>query len=104
MDLLGFSLNQVSLLAMTLATGILVDDAIVEIENIARHIRMGKSPYRAAIDAADEIGLAVIATTFALIAVFLPVSFMPGIPGQYFIQFGLAVAVSAFFSLPWSLA
>ncbi|MGK9168971.1 efflux RND transporter permease subunit [Inquilinus limosus] len=99
MDLLGFSLNQVSLLAMTLATGILVDDAIVEIENIARHIRMGKSPYRAAIDATDEIGLAVIATTFALIAVFLPVSFMPGIPGQYFIQFGLTVAVSAFFSL-----
>lgn len=99
MDLLGFSLNQVSLLAMTLATGILVDDAIVEIENIARHIRMGKSPYRAAIDATGEIGLAVIATTFALIAVFLPVSFMPGIPGQYFIQFGLTVAVSAFFSL-----
>ncbi|WP_342236990.1 efflux RND transporter permease subunit [Inquilinus sp. OTU3971] len=99
MDLLGFSLNQVSLLAVTLATGILVDDAIVEIENIARHIRMGKSPYRAAIDATDEIGLAVIATTFALIAVFLPVSFMPGIPGQYFIQFGLTVAVSAFFSL-----
>ncbi|MGK9236416.1 efflux RND transporter permease subunit [Inquilinus limosus] len=99
MDLLGFSLNQVSLLAMTLATGILVDDAIVEIENVARHIRMGKSPYRAAIDATDEIGLAVIATTFALIAVFLPVSFMPGIPGQYFIQFGLTVAVSAFFSL-----
>ncbi|TSD86175.1 efflux RND transporter permease subunit [Mycobacterium sp. KBS0706] len=99
MELLGFSLNQVSLLAITLATGILVDDAIVEIENIARHIRMGKSPYRAAIDAADEIGLAVIATTFALIAVFLPVSFMPGIPGQYFIQFGLTVAVSAFFSL-----
>jgi multidrug efflux pump subunit AcrB len=99
MDLLGFSLNQVSLLAITLATGILVDDAIVEIENITRHIRMGKSPYRAAIDAADEIGLAVIATTFALIAVFLPVSFMPGIPGQYFIQFGLTVAVSAFFSL-----
>lgn len=99
MDLLGFSLNQVSLLALTLATGILVDDAIVEIENIARHMRAGKSPYRAAIDAADEIGLAVVATTFALIAVFLPVSFMPGIPGQYFIQFGLTVAVSAFFSL-----
>lgn len=99
MELLGFSLNQVSLLAITLATGILVDDAIVEIENIARHIRTGKSPYRAAIDAADEIGLAVIATTLALIAVFLPVSFMPGIPGQYFIQFGLTVAISAFFSL-----
>ncbi|MDX0289548.1 MMPL family transporter [Sinorhizobium meliloti] len=99
MELLGFSLNLVSFLAMTLATGILVDDAIVEIENIERHIRMGKSPYRAAIEAADEIGLAVIATTFTIIAVFVPVSFMPGIPGQYFIQFGLTVAVSVFFSL-----
>ncbi|HMS94887.1 MAG TPA: efflux RND transporter permease subunit [Tabrizicola sp.] len=99
MDLLGFSLNLVSFLAMTLATGILVDDAIVEIENIARHIRMGKSPYRAAIEAADEIGLAVIATTFTIVAVFVPVSFMPGIPGQYFIQFGLTVAVAVLFSL-----
>lgn len=99
MDLLGFSLNLVSFLAMTLATGILVDDAIVEIENIARHIKMGKTPYRAAIEAADEIGLAVIATTFTIIAVFVPVSFMPGIPGQYFIQFGLTVAVAVFFSL-----
>jgi len=99
MDMLGFSLNLVSFLALTLATGILVDDAIVEVENIARHIRMGKSPYRAAIEAADEIGLAVIATTFTIIAVFVPVSFMPGIPGQYFIQFGLTVAVAVFFSL-----
>ncbi|QRM56499.1 efflux RND transporter permease subunit [Sinorhizobium sp. BG8] len=99
MDLLGFSLNLVSFLALTLATGILVDDAIVEIENIARHIKMGKTPYRAAIEAADEIGLAVIATTFTIIAVFVPVSFMPGIAGQYFIQFGLTVAVSVFFSL-----
>lgn len=99
MDLLGFSLNLVSLLAITLATGILVDDAIVEIENIARHIRMGKTPYRASIDAADEIGLAVIATTFTIVAVFVPVSFMPGIPGQYFRQFGLTVAISVLFSL-----
>ncbi|WP_337267614.1 efflux RND transporter permease subunit [Oryzifoliimicrobium ureilyticus] len=99
MDLMGFSLNLVSFLALTLATGILVDDAIVEIENIARHIKMGKTPYRAAIEAADEIGLAVIATTFTIIAVFVPVSFMPGIPGQYFIQFGLTVAFSVFFSL-----
>ena len=87
MDLLGFSLNLVSFLALTLATGILVDDAIVEIENIARHIRMGKTPYRAAIEAADEIGLAVIATAATIIAVFVPVSFMPGIPGQYFRQY-----------------
>ena len=99
MDLLGFSLNLVSFLAITLATGILVDDAIVEIENIARHIRMGKTPYRAAIDAADEIGLAVIATTFTIIAVFVPVSFMPGIPGQYFRQFGMTVAIAVGFSL-----
>jgi multidrug efflux pump subunit AcrB len=99
MDMLGFSLNLVSFLALTLATGILVDDAIVEIENIARHIRMGKTPYRAAIDAADEIGLAVIATTMTIVAVFVPVSFMPGIPGQYFRQFGLTVAVAVFFSL-----
>ena len=99
MDLLGFSLNLISFLAITLATGILVDDAIVEIENIQRHIRMGKSPYRASIDAADEIGLAVIATSFTIVAVFVPVSFMPGIPGQYFIQFGLTVAVAVLFSL-----
>lgn len=99
MDLLGFSLNLVSFLAITLATGILVDDAIVEIENIARHIRMGKTPYRAAIEAADEIGLAVIATTLTIVAVFVPVSFMPGIPGQYFRQFGLTVAIAVLFSL-----
>lgn len=99
MDLLGFSLNLVSLLAITLATGILVDDAIVEVENISRHIRMGKTPYRASVEAADEIGLAVIATTFTIIAVFVPVSFMPGIPGQYFIQFGMTVAVAVMFSL-----
>ncbi|WP_343117321.1 efflux RND transporter permease subunit [Ostreiculturibacter nitratireducens] len=99
MDLLGFSLNLVSFLAITLATGILVDDAIVEIENISRHIRMGKTPYRAAMEAADEIGLAVIATTLTIVAVFVPVSFMPGIPGQYFRQFGLTVAIAVLFSL-----
>lgn len=99
MDMLGFSLNLVSFLALTLATGILVDDAIVEIENIERHIGMGKTPYRAAIDAADEIGLAVIATSFTIVAVFVPVSFMPGIPGQYFRQFGLTVAIAVLFSL-----
>ncbi|MBC7740160.1 MAG: efflux RND transporter permease subunit [Candidatus Saccharibacteria bacterium] len=99
MDMLGFSLNLISFLSLTLATGILVDDAIVEIENIARHIRMGKTPYRAAIDAADEIGLAVIATSATIIAVFVPVSFMPGIPGQYFRQFGITVAVAVLFSL-----
>lgn len=99
MEALGFSLNLVSLLAITLVTGILVDDAIVEIENIVRHMRMGKSAYRAALDAADEIGLAVIAITMTIIAVFAPVSFMGGIAGQYFKQFGITVAVAVFFSL-----
>jgi len=99
MDMLGFTLNTISLLALSLVAGILVDDAIVEIENIVRHMRMGKSPYQAAMDAADEIGLAVVATTFAIIAVFLPVSFMPGISGQYFKQFGLTVAIAVFMSL-----
>ena len=99
MDLLGFSLNLVSLLAITLVTGILVDDAIVEIENIERHMAMGKRPYRAAMEAADEIGLAVIAITATIMAVFAPVSFMGGIAGQYFKQFGLTVAMSVFFSL-----
>ncbi len=99
MSALGFSLNLVTLLALTLVTGILVDDAIVEIENIVRHMRMGKSPYRAALEAADEIGLAVIAITFTIIAVFVPVSFMGGIAGQYFKQFGITVAAAVFFSL-----
>ena len=94
MSTMGFSLNLVSLLALTLVTGILVDDAIVEIENIVRHMRMGKSPYRAALEAADEIGLAVIAITFTIVAVFAPVSFMGGIAGQYFKQFGMTVAAS----------
>ncbi len=99
MDLMGFSLNLVSLLAITIVTGILVDDAIVEIENIVRHTRMGKSAYRAALEAADEIGLAVIAITFTIVAVFTPVSFMGGIAGQYFKQFGLVVAAAVIFSL-----
>ena len=98
-DAAGFSLNLVSLLAITIVTGILVDDAIVEIENIVRHMRMGKSAYRAALEAADEIGLAVIAITFTIIAVFVPVSFMGGIAGQYFKQFGLVVAFAVLFSL-----
>ncbi len=99
MSALGFSLNLVSLLGITLVTGILVDDAIVEIENIVRHMRMGKSPYRAAMEAADEIGLAVIAITFTIVAVFAPVSFMDGIAGQYFRQFGLTVAAAVLISL-----
>ena len=96
---LGFSLNTVTLLGISLITGVLVDDAIVEIENIHRHMREGRTPYNAAMIAADEIGLAVIATTLVVCAVFLPVSFMPGISGQFFLQFGLTVAIAAFFSL-----
>jgi hydrophobe/amphiphile efflux-1 (HAE1) family protein len=96
---LGFSLNLVTLLAITLVTGILVDDAIVEVENIVRHMRMGKSAYQAALEAADEIGLAVIAISMTIVAVFAPVSFMGGIAGQYFRQFGLTVAVAVLFSL-----
>lgn len=99
MDMLGFSLNLISFLAVTLSTAILVDDSIVEIENIVRHIRMGKSPYQAAIEAADEIGLAVIAISLTIVAIFAPASFMSGIAGQFFKQFGITVAVQVMFSL-----
>ena len=95
----GFSVNVVTLLSLSLVVGILVDDAIVEIENIARHLRMGKTPLQAAMEAADEIGLAVIATTFTLIAVFLPTAFMSGVPGKFFVQFGWTAAIAVFFSL-----
>jgi len=94
------SLNNISLLGIALVVGILVDDAIVEIENIVRHMRQsGRSAYDAAIEAADEIGLAVVATTFSIIAVFMPVGMMPGIPGQIFQAFAIAVCTSVFFSL-----
>ena len=99
MWLLGFSVNIISLLALSLVIGVLVDDAIVEIENIIRHLRGGKTPYQAAMEAADEIGLAVIATTFTLIAVFLPTAFMSGVIGQFFRQFGWTAAIAVFFSL-----
>ena len=99
MQLLGFTVNLVTLLSLSLVVGILVDDAIVEIENIMRHLRMGKTPYQAAMEAADEIGLAVIATTFTLIAVFLPTAFMSGIVGKFFVQFGWTAAIAVFFSL-----
>ena len=95
----GFTINVVTLLSLSLVVGILVDDAIVEIENIMRHLRMGKTPLQAAREAADEIGLAVIATTFTLIAVFLPTAFMSGVPGKFFVQFGWTAAIAVFFSL-----
>ena len=99
MDLLGFNLNFLSLLALALVAGVLVDDAIVEIENIVRHMRMGKTAYQASIDAADEIGLPVVATSFCIVAVFLPVGLMPGISGQFFQNFGLTVVVAVLMSL-----
>src|SRR3954468_3083954 len=99
MSLMGITLNFMSTMAMGLVAGVLVDDAIVEIENIVRHMRMGKSAYQASLDAADEIGLAVLATTMAIVAVFLPVALMPGIAGQYFKAFGFTVVLSVLMSL-----
>ncbi|HMW56348.1 MAG TPA: efflux RND transporter permease subunit [Accumulibacter sp.] len=99
MYLMGFTFNVVTALSLSLVVGILVDDAIVEIENIMRHLRMGKTPFQAAMEAADEIGLAVIATTFTLIAVFLPTAFMSGVAGKFFVQFGWTAAIAVFFSL-----
>ena len=99
MHAMDFTINVVTLLSLSLVVGILVDDAIVEIENIMRHLRMGKTPYQAAMEAADEIGLAVIATTFTLIAVFLPTAFMGGVAGKFFVQFGWTAAIAVFFSL-----
>ena len=99
MSMMGFTLNGISLLALSLVAGVLVDDAIVEIENIVRHMRMGKTAYQASIDAADEIGLAVLATTMAIVAVFLPVGLMPGLTGQFFKQFGMTIVVSVLISL-----
>jgi len=99
MKLIGFSLNMISLLALTLVVGILVDDAIVEIENIEKRVARGARPYQAALEGADAIGLAVVATTMAIVVVFTPVSFMGGIPGQFFREFGLTVSVAVLFSL-----
>ncbi len=99
MSLLGFSLNRVSLMAITLSTGILVDDAIVEIENIVRHMRMGKSAYQAALDASQEIGLTVIAISLTIVAVFAPTSFLTSMVGEFFKQFGITVAIQVLLSL-----
>jgi HAE1 family hydrophobic/amphiphilic exporter-1 len=99
MAIMGFSLNVVTLLALTLVIGILVDDAVVEIENIEKRVARGQRPFQAAMEGADAIGLAVVATTFTIVAVFVPVSYMPGTPGQFFKEFGLTVAVAVLFSL-----
>lgn len=98
-NLMGYTINRVSLFALIFSIGILVDDAIVEIENIEKRVERGQTPYRAALVGADSIGLAVVATTSTIVAVFLPVSFMPGIPGQFFKEFGLTVSVAVLFSL-----
>lgn len=98
-SMFGFSLNTVTLLALTLVIGILVDDAIVEIENIQKRTLAGYTPLRAAMEGADAIGLAVLATTASIVVVFLPTSFMGGMPGQFFIEFGITVAVAVVFSL-----
>lgn len=95
----GYTLNMVTLLSLALVVGVLVDDAIVEIENIERHLEMGKTPMQAALEAADEIGMAVIATTFALVAVFLPTAFMAGVPGLFFKQFGWTAVLAILASL-----
>jgi len=99
MAVLGFSLNIVTLLALTLVIGILVDDAIVEIENIQKRVQAGARPYRAAMEGADQIGLAVVATTACIVVVFAPVSFMGSIPGQFFKEFGITVVFAVLFSL-----
>lgn len=99
LNLMDFNINMMVMLALSLVAGVLVDDAIVEIENIVRHMRMGKSAYQASIDAADEIGLAVVATTFSIVVVFFPVAIMPGIPGQFFRNFGYTVVIAVLVSL-----
>lgn len=96
---LGFALNIFTLLALTMVIGVLVDDAIVEVENIIRHLRNGKTPMEAAMEAANEIGLAVIATSMTLVAVFIPTAFMGGVVGLLFSQFGLTAAIAVLFSL-----
>ncbi|RYE57686.1 MAG: efflux RND transporter permease subunit, partial [Hyphomicrobiales bacterium] len=99
LNFLGFTLNMMTLLALSLAVGILIDDAIVVRENITRHLHMGKSHRQAAFDGTNEIGLAVMATTLSIVAVFLPVAFMDGIMGRFFLQFGVTVSVAVLISL-----
>ena len=99
MKFFGFTLNFLTLMALSLCIGLLIDDAIVVRENIVRHLGMGKSHFNAANDGTNEIGLAVMATTFAIVAVFIPVAFMKGIIGRFFLQFGITVAVAVLVSL-----
>ncbi len=99
MNLFGFSINMVTLMALSLCVGLLIDDAIVVRENIVRHVQMGKAPYRAAMDGTQEIGLAVLATTFSIVAVFLPIGFMGGIIGKFFHEFGVTIVAAVLISM-----
>ena len=95
----GFSINMVTLMALSLCVGLLIDDAIVVRENIVRHVQMGKPAYQAAMDGTQEIGLAVLATTFSIVAVFLPIGFMGGIIGKFFHEFGVTIVAAVLISM-----
>ena len=99
MYMFGFTLNMITLMALSLCVGLLIDDAIVVRENIVRHVQMGKSPYQAALDGTQEIGLAVLATTFSIVAVFLPIGFMGGIIGKFFHEFGITIVAAVLISM-----
>ena len=99
MDIFGFTINMITLMALSLCVGLLIDDAIVVRENIVRHIQMGKAPYRAALEGTQEIGMAVLATTLSIVAVFLPIGFMGGIIGKFFHEFGLTIVAAVLISM-----
>ena len=99
MNLFGFTINQITLMALSLCVGLLIDDAIVVRENIVRHVQMGKTPYAASLDGTREIGLAVLATTFSIVAVFLPIGFMGGIIGKFFHEFGITIVSAVLISM-----
>ncbi|AYQ26687.1 MULTISPECIES: efflux RND transporter permease subunit [unclassified Polaromonas] len=99
MNLFGFTINMITLMALSLCVGLLIDDAIVVRENIVRHVQMGKAPYQASLDGTQEIGLAVLATTFSIVAVFLPIGFMGGIIGKFFHEFGVTIVAAVLISM-----
>ena len=99
MNLFGFTINMVTLMALSLCVGLLIDDAIVVRENIVRHVQMGKTPYQASLDGTQEIGLAVLATTLSIVAVFLPIGFMGGIIGKFFHEFGITIVAAVLISM-----
>ncbi len=99
MNLFGFTINMITLMALSLCVGLLIDDAIVVRENIVRHVQMGKAPYQASLDGTKEIGLAVLATTFSIVAVFLPIGFMGGIIGKFFHEFGITIVAAVLISM-----